>query len=237
MTATAPSVGVGRVSTRPARPLWVFGYGSLMWQPGFPYLEARRARIDGFRRAFCVLSIHYRGSPRRPGLVLGLQRGGSCEGMAFRVADDAAAAVRAYLHARELIYGVYREALVPARLLDGDGGRVDVLTYVAEACHPSYAGGMPLAKQATVMRGARGLAGSNLAYLAATVSKLRSLDIRQPDLERLAVLAGLTGAAALGATEPVLRARSQGFSARPCLIAPARNERRHAFSFRRALTP
>ena len=90
--------------------LWVFAYGSLMWQPGFPFVEARRARLEGYHRSFCIYSLHYRGTQQRPGLVLGLARGGTCEGIAFRVADEDAPAVRAYLHARELIYGVYREA-------------------------------------------------------------------------------------------------------------------------------
>jgi cation transport protein ChaC len=97
---------------------WVFGYGSLMWNPGFAFLETRRARLTGYHRAFCVYSIHYRGTERQPGLVLGLDRGGVCDGIAFRVAPENRAEVLAYLRRRELIYGVYREALVPVDLHD-----------------------------------------------------------------------------------------------------------------------
>ena len=153
------------MSPRPdTRTLWVFGYGSLMWQPGFPYVEARRARLEGYARAFCIYSLHYRGTRERPGLVLGLARGGTCDGIAFRVADQDASAVRAYLHARELIYGVYREATVPAELTGpGQPETVDVLTYIAETSHPSFAGHLPLARRAAIIRAARGKAGSNLA--------------------------------------------------------------------------
>lgn len=217
------------------RTLWVFGYGSLMWQPGFPYAEARSARLEGYHRAFCIYSLHYRGTARRPGLVLGLARGGACEGMAFRVADGDAAKVRAYLHARELIYGVYREAMLPADL--ADGARVDVLTYVAETGHPSFAGDLPLAHQAAIIRCARGVAGSNLVYLVATLRRLRELNIRQRDLERLAVLAGVAGLTANATAPPLLEGRTRAFAGRSaCGASPVRNERRHAFAYRRRLS-
>ena len=92
--------------------LWVFGYGSLMWRPDFAFAERHRARLDGYHRCFCITSTHHRGSHARPGLVLGLDRGGTCEGVVYRVAAGQAAHVRAYLRRRELINGVYREALV-----------------------------------------------------------------------------------------------------------------------------
>lgn len=224
----------------PTRPLWVFAYGSLMWQPGFRHAEAHHARLDGYHRAFCVYSLHYRGTPERPGLVLGLARGGTCEGIAFRVADEDAVPVRAYLHARELIYGVYREAMLPARILTAGGAdRVDVLTYVAETCHPSFAGALPLARQAAIIRAAQGRSGSNLAYFAATLRKLAELGIRQRELERLAAVAGVARPAlhAAGGTTG-LDARCRAFAARPARApGPLRNDRRHAFAFRRALAP
>lgn len=229
-----------------ARPLWVFGYGSLMWQPGFAFVEARRARLEGYRRAFCVYSLHYRGTQARPGLVLGLARGGNCEGVAFRVAEEDAAGVRSYLHARELIYGVYREAMLPADLMgepasaDGIPERVDVLTYVAEPCHPSYAGALPLQRQAGIIRAARGVAGSNLVYLAATLRKLAALGIRQRDLERLAAIAGIGGSAATEAGRGLqgLDSRCRAFAERAqASPSPVRNDRRHAFAFRRRLAP
>ena len=88
--------------------LWVFGYGSLMWRPGFAYEEAQRARLVGYRRCFCIYSVHHRGSPERPGLVLGLDRGGACEGIAYRIAAPRADETYQYRRARELINGVYR---------------------------------------------------------------------------------------------------------------------------------
>lgn len=219
------------------RTLWVFGYGSLMWQPGFPYVEARHARLEGYSRAFCIYSLHYRGTQLRPGLVLGLARGGTCDGIAFRVAAEDAARVRAYLHARELIYGVYREAMLPAGLIGpGDPETVNVLTYIAETGHPSFAGHLPLARRAAIIRAARGKAGSNLAYFAATLRKLQDLGIRQADLERLAVCAGVAGPFAETSDTGVLDGRSRVFArTRNCKPSAVRNDRRHAFSYRRRL--
>lgn len=218
--------------------LWVFAYGSLMWQPGFAFEEARRARLEGYHRAFCIYSLHYRGTREKPGLVLGLQRGGTCEGVAFRVAESEAASVRAYLHARELIYGVYREAMVPAELIGpGQDQRVDVLTYIAEVGHPSFAGVLSLAQRAAIIRSARGKSGSNLAYFVATLRKLRELGIRQADMERLAVTAGVGGPYAETAAAGVMEGRSRAFRLLSAYKAsPVRNERRHAFSFRRRLS-
>jgi cation transport protein ChaC len=208
-----------------------------MWQPSFPYVEARRARLDGYHRAFCIYSLHYRGTQQRPGLVLGLTRGGTCEGVAFRVADEDAAAVRAYLHARELIYGVYREARLPADLA-GEGGphRVDVLSYIAETGHPSFAGAMSMNRQAAIIQTARGKAGSNLVYFFATLRKLRELGIRQADLERLAVRAGVGGVCLNAAGSLVLEGRCRAFAMRRgAKCSPVRNDRRHAFAYRRRL--
>ena len=222
------------------RTLWVFGYGSLMWQPGFAFVEMRRARLVGYHRSFCIYSLHYRGTPQRPGLVLGLARGGTCQGVAFRVADADATAVRSYLHARELIYGVYREAMLTAEIESERGPiQTDVLTYIAETGHPSFAGtGTSLARRSAIIRAARGKAGSNLAYFVATLSKLRELGIRQPDLERLAVAARAAGSFAHSASPRILEARHRAFAWRPCTIKSAvRNDRRHAFAYRRRLNP
>ena len=109
---------------------WIFGYGSLMWNPGFDFAEARRARLTGYHRAFCIYSIHYRGTQRRPGLVLGLDRGGVCDGIAFRIAPEQRQQVLAYLRRRELIYAVYREALVPVDISHAPGQPLRTITSI-----------------------------------------------------------------------------------------------------------
>lgn len=170
--------------------LWIFGYGSLMWHPGFPHEEARRARLMGYSRRFCVTSVHHRGSAQRPGLVLGLDRGGVCDGVAFRVADSNAAAVLCYLREREQVNGVYREALLPVET-EGDGGQiVRAITYIVEREHPSYAGHLPLQLQARLIRGGCGLSGVNLDYVINTLRHMAELGIRERELERLMVVLG-----------------------------------------------
>ena len=111
-----------------------------MWRPGFAHAEAVHARVDGWRRGFYIYSTHHRGTHARPGLVLALDRGGACEGIAYRIPAAEAARTLAYLRAREQVNGVYREARVIARLEDGSGRHVDAIAYVAERAHPSYAG-------------------------------------------------------------------------------------------------
>jgi glutathione-specific gamma-glutamylcyclotransferase len=170
--------------------LWIFGYGSLMWRPGFAFEERVPALLTGYHRAFCITSTHHRGSPQRPGLVLGLDRGGTCQGVVYRVAARDAASVLSYLRVRELVNGVYREALSPMLLLDGSHRTVRAITYIVERAHPSYAGVQSLARQAFMIRGARGLSGDNLDYLVNTVRYLQVSGIRERALERLTALCG-----------------------------------------------
>ncbi len=169
---------------------WIFGYGSLMWRPDFPFLERASACVTGYHRSFCVTSTHHRGSPDRPGLVLGLDRGRACIGVAYRIADVDWAGVVDYLRQRELIYGVYREAHVPAVLLGPERRAVCAVAYIVERAHPSYVGRQPLARQVHLIRGARGLSGANLDYLINTVAHLKALGIRERELERIVALAG-----------------------------------------------
>jgi cation transport protein ChaC len=170
--------------------LWVFAYGSLMWRPGFPFEEARRARLTGYRRAFCVYSVHHRGTPERLGLVLGLDRGGVCEGVAYRIAAADAAETRQYLRARELVNGVYREALLPVLLEQHPPVEVMALAFVVERAHHTYAGRLPLATQARLIRSTKGVSGANLDYLMSTVRHLGELGIRERELERLVTMTG-----------------------------------------------
>lgn len=186
--------------------LWVFGYGSLMWRPGFVYEDVRPATLTGYRRCFCIYSVHHRGSAARPGLVLGLDRGGVCHGLAFRIASERSAETISYLRAREQVNGVYREAAVPL-MLDG-GEQVEGLAYLAERAHPSYAGCLPIRKQAALIRAAQGLSGTNLDYLNNTLAHLMVLGIRERELER--VLVAIGPVFGRGAGEEHRRARSMG---------------------------
>jgi cation transport protein ChaC len=161
-----------------------------MWRPGFEAERIAHARLVGWRRCFCIYSTHHRGSPERPGLVLGLDRGGACEGIGYRVPPARAAATLAYLRAREQINGVYREAHVTVELEDGSGEHVLALAFVVERAHPSYAGRLPLAAQVRLVRGARGRSGSNVDYLIKTLRHLRKLGVRELDLERLLAMVG-----------------------------------------------
>jgi cation transport protein ChaC len=170
--------------------LWIFAYGSLMWRPGFASEQVVHARLVGWRRSFCIYSRFHRGSSRRPGLVLGLDRGGVCEGLAFRVSAVNARETLRYLREREQVASVYREALVPVTLLTGERLEVMALTFLVERAHPSYAGTLSLARQAHFIRGAVGRSGNNIDYLASTLAHLNQLGIRERELERLLTLVG-----------------------------------------------
>ena len=178
--------------------IWVFGYGSLIWQPGFDFAEKRLATLAGFRRAFCMASMHYRGTPEAPGLVLALDRDahGSCTGVAYRVAGAAAEATLDYLRARELVSYAYDEARLAVRL-EG-GATVEAVAFVSNRDHPQYRGGLDLAAQAEVIARAVGPKGPNAEYLLNTVAGLEALGIYDADLHRLAELVrGARGGAAL----------------------------------------
>lgn len=167
---------------------WVFGYGSLMWNPGFTFQSRYRARLIGYHRGFCIYSTHHRGSHERPGLVLGLDRGGVCQGWAYRIADEDHGEVMRYLRAREQISGVYRETHVRMAIA-GEAhdvlGEVDGVAYVVEPAHPSYAGRLPVRTQARLIRAARGISGPNVEYLVNTHRQLASSGIRDRNLERI----------------------------------------------------
>ena len=165
--------------------LWVFGYGSLMWRPGFDFVERHQARIAGYHRAFCVYSYHHRGTPEKPGLVLGLTRGGACRGMLYRVDATKAEDTVAYLREREQVTLVYREARVTAVRVDDKARHQNVLTYVAEPDHEQYAGRHDAGKQAELIAFGEGKSGRNLDYLAWMVVHLREMGIRDTGLESL----------------------------------------------------
>jgi len=168
--------------------IWVFGYGSLIWNPGFAFETKQRACLTGFDRAFCLWSVHYRGNEAQPGLVLGLDpaEGVACEGVAYYVAPKNAEQVHLYLRARELVSYAYHERLEALTLADGQ--QVQALCYIVDPAHSQYAGGLSLAAQAQVISSAQGSAGPNLEYLHNTAEHLQALGIDDPTMRRLVAL-------------------------------------------------
>ena len=167
-----------------ANPLrWVFGYGSLMWRPGFAHVERRPAMLAGRRRAFCIHSVHHRGTPERPGLVLGLAPGGAVRGAAYRIADADWAGAYAYLREREQPTETYVECEVEVAL--DDGRAVRALTFLSDPDHPQWAGVLDLDVQAGRIAGASGLSGRNVDYLRDLVEHLRAEDAADADMETL----------------------------------------------------
>jgi cation transport protein ChaC len=187
------------VQTSPSHPplapcgsLWVFAYGSLIWRPGFDHSGAHPALLRGFHRSFCLWSHRYRGTPEAPGLVLGLDRGGACRGVAFRVPGEGAAEVLRYLDDRELPDGaevVYHRKVLPVRLLDRPAGTVvPAIAYVANRACRLYAPALaPEQAAAAIARGV-GQMGANRDYLLNTVRHLREMGVRDAGLDRIAAL-------------------------------------------------
>ena len=170
-------------------PLWIFAYGSLLWDPGFTPAEQCRARLEGWHRSFSMRSIHYRGTVERPGLVLALdQRAGAvCDGIAMRVEPAQEAEVLAMLRARELISDAYleRHLCVCAE----DGRALNVVTYVIDPQGPQYCD-LPLEDQAQIIARACGARGPNIDYLRNTEAHLRAMGVRDPDLAWLIARVG-----------------------------------------------
>ncbi len=166
--------------------LWIFGYGSLMWNPGFEYARRSPARIYGWHRALCIYSWFHRGTPETPGLVLGLDRGGSCRGMAFRVPAANREETIAYLRAREQVTSVYLEISTRIRLLDGSDEYVEAITYVADRTQPQYAGVLPMDQLERFVRQGIGNSGANPDYVIATVDHMRETGIPDEKLYELA---------------------------------------------------
>lgn len=164
-------------------PLAVFAYGSLMWRPDFPFVEVQAARLGGYHRALCIASHHYRGTPDAPGVVLGLDRGGSCLGRVFFVAADERLAVVATLEARELVSRVYEARFLPVRL--ADGRRIEALAFTADRHHVQYLGRLPEADRVAMIATARGSSGSSRDYLAHTVAHMDELGLREGSLHRI----------------------------------------------------
>ena len=179
--------GGERAASEPSRSshgdLWVFGYGSLMWRPGFAYAFRCRATLRGWRRNLCIYSHVYRGTPTRPGLVLGLDRGGACAGVAFRVSSSLSEPTIRYLREREQATSVYLERMVPLTLESGE--RVSALAYVADRLHTQYAGRLDRETMLAVVRAGHGQSGDNAAYVTETHNHLAAIGVRDSELEWL----------------------------------------------------
>ena len=166
--------------------LWVFGYGSLMWRPGFVYRERVPARLIGLHRALCVYSFVHRGTPERPGLVLGLDRGGMCRGIAYRVAANKRAETIEYLRAREQVTTVYLETMRRIELEEHARRRVRALCFIVDRSHVQYAGRLTLAESLRHVREGHGRSGANRDYVLETVQALEALGYRESELHLLA---------------------------------------------------
>jgi cation transport protein ChaC len=166
--------------------LWVFGYGSLMWRPGFDFLERVPARLIGLHRALCVYSFVHRGTPEQPGLVLGLDRGGMCRGLAFCVAAPAREKTIAYLRAREQVTTVYLETWRRIELEEHARRQVRALCFMVDRSNVQYAGGLTLAECVHHVRQGHGSSGANRDYVLETVAALEKLGYRETDLHLIA---------------------------------------------------
>lgn len=166
--------------------MWVFGYGSLLWNPGFDVAEMRVATLQGYSRSFCMSSIHHRGTQENPGLVLALDEAPntSCRGMAMRVSAGREETTLAYLRERELISSAYLEKNLPVDF--DDQTRVEAVTYVIDPHHVQYCGALPLERQAEIIARAVGDRGPNTEYLFNTAAHLHEIGLHDPDLDWLA---------------------------------------------------
>jgi cation transport protein ChaC len=174
-TVTLHSPSIARPAAGNSADLWIFGYGSLMWRPGFAFAERSPALLKGVHRAFCVYSTRYRGTPEKPGLVLGLDHGGSCRGIAFRVAREHVEGTREYLTGREMLNKVYREAMRPIRL--DDGRSVTALAYIVDRSHQQYVRGLTRERLVELIHGGHGQMGPCRDYVLNTLASLAELGI------------------------------------------------------------
>jgi cation transport protein ChaC len=166
--------------------LWVFGYGSLMWRPGFEYIERVPARLVGLHRGLCVYSFVHRGTPEKPGLVLGLDRGGACRGIAYRVAANLGEATILYLREREQVTKVYLETTRRITLAVSPQRQADALVYVVDRSHPQYAGRLDLERQLHLVRQGHGRSGANRDYVLSTVAEIEAQGCHDSSLHALA---------------------------------------------------
>ena len=181
MESAIPDSGK-RLAPAPGTDFWVFGYGSLMWHPGFPHVEVRVGRLHGYHRRFCIYSWRYRGTPERPGLVLGLDRGGTCRGLAYRVPAGEADGVMNYLYEREMITGVYTPLWLAVAT---EQGPVSAAGFVVDREHEQYTGRLSLEETAALIAQGNGERGPCQEYLAKTVRHLEALGLGAGSLKQV----------------------------------------------------
>lgn len=180
---------------QPAGDLWVFGYGSLMWAPGFSHSQCAMGRAHGYHRALCILSNRYRGTPERPGLVVGLCRGGSCWGMAFRIPAAKVRRALAALWRREMLNNVYIPTMVSVAI--GRRRRVRALAFVADTAHRQFVRELDLHGRARLVAQGVGQRGRCVDYIRNTLEHMAALGLRDPHLERILSTASALGMEAL----------------------------------------
>ncbi|MCL6283378.1 gamma-glutamylcyclotransferase [Ruegeria sp. 2012CJ41-6] len=165
--------------------MWVFGYGSLLWNPGFPVGRSEVATLHGYARSFCMSSIHHRGTEEKPGLVLALDEvaGAHCRGLALLVQAGHEDQTLAELRERELISSAYLERMLELELVSGE--QVTAVTYVIDPDHVQYCGGLALEDQAHIIARAVGGRGPNTDYLYNTAQHLAEIGLSDPDLDWL----------------------------------------------------
>ena len=165
--------------------IWIFGYGSLVWQPGFKFENHEIGILENYKRSFCIWSVHYRGTPEKRGLVLALDKvkGSKCDGLLFKVKAKNSDSVLSYLRKRELISDAYLEDIVNVKL--NSGSIVKAYTYVVNRDHEQYAGLLSKEEQASIINSAKGSKGLNTEYLYNVTRCLRDLDIKDLELEKL----------------------------------------------------
>jgi cation transport protein ChaC len=188
LLAQAEMAAISHSETDSSGDLWVFGYGSLIWRPGFDFIERVPARLVGEHRALCVYSFDHRGTPERPGLVLGLDRGGACRGVAFRIEAKRRNETIAYLRGREQTTHVYREVMRSVWLENEPRQRISALAYVVDRGHVQYAGRLPLAEQLRIVQQGHGRSGNNRDYVLSTVKAIEAEGFRDAQLHQLALM-------------------------------------------------
>jgi cation transport protein ChaC len=163
--------------------LWLFGYGSLIWNPCFEFAERRLARVHGWHRRFCLWTHLGRGSTERPGLMLGLERGGSCHGVVFRLPAETIETELDVVWRREMVTAAYVPTWVRAAT---EAGNVPAVAFTINCAHSRYAGRLDEAATVEALALAEGPLGTNREYLFNTVAHLEGLGLHDRALHRLA---------------------------------------------------